>query len=392
MRVVLRKEFREIFRDRRTLFSVVISPLLLTPLMLGLMGAVIQKQTREASVEIYTVGLVGAPGAPSVQRLLQGASQLRLERITRSEAERRIRDRRLRAAVVLPADAEARFREHRSVPVTVLLDAGNDTSRRAVQRLQAVFAERGQQVVATRLRQHGLPAEMAAPFKIIEQRIEGGGAGTLMLSMFLPYVLALSAFVGGLYAANDLVAGEKERGTLETLLVSPASRRDLVLGKFFAVAGVSLIGSLLAVLGILLPFVLPMKAFEWMAQGGLTLGVTAVLVMLVMQVPLAVLGAGVLLAISTYARNQKEAQSYLGPVLLVVSVAAMLSMMMKAEASWIVAFVPILNAALIVKQAVARVFDPLFIGIAFAASIGYAALALLVATRLFEKEGVLLKA
>jgi sodium transport system permease protein len=392
MRAVLRKELREIFRDRRTLFSVIISPLLLTPMMMGLIGGVIQKQMSQARVETYAVGLVGASGAPSVQRLIGAGAQLRIEAVTRAEAERRIKDRRLRAAAVLPADAELRFQQQRSVPVTILLDAGNDTSRRAAERLKAFFAERGEQVVASRLQRHGLAAEMAAPFPVTEQRIDGGGAGTLMLSMFLPYVLALSAFIGSLYAANDLVAGEKERGTLETLLVSPATRRDLVLGKFLAVAGLSLIGSLLSVIGILLPFVVPLKVFDWMAQGGLTLTPAAVLVMLVMQVPLAVLGAGVLLAISTYARNQKEAQSYLGPVLLLVSVAAMLSMLMRAEASWLLAFVPILNAALIVKQAITRVFDPLFIGIAFTASIGYAALALVVATRLFEKESVLLKA
>jgi sodium transport system permease protein len=277
--------------------------------------------------------------------------------------------------------------------VEILLDAGSDTSRGAAQRLQALFREQGQRLVAQRLTQRGLPPELARPFQIRQTEIERAGtAGTFMLAMFLPYVLAISAIVGGLHAANDLVAGEKERGTLETLLASPASRRDLVLGKFFAVAAVSLVSSFLSVIGIIVPFYLPLQAYAWLARGGLTLGPAAVAAMLLVQLPLAVLGAGLLLAISTFARNQKEAQGYLGPVFLGVTVAAMMSMFLPTDAHWSLALVPILNAALVLKQAISNTFDVRFILLAGAASVAYAALAIAFATSLFEKESVLLKA
>jgi sodium transport system permease protein len=390
---VFRKEFREIFRDRRTIYAVIISPLLLTPAMLGLMGAVITKQVRQERVQTYAVGLVGAERAPSVQKALSGARTLRIETVTRSEAQQRVKDRRLRAAMVLPDDAEARFRAQRVVPVKLLMDPGSDASRNASQRLQEWLRRRGERLVAERLQEKGLAPELATPFQASEEPIQGGGSpGTFMLAMFLPYVLAISAIVGGVYAANDLVAGEKERGTLETLLVAPASRRDLVMGKFLACAAVSLVSSFLSIVGLMLPFYLPLQAFEWLARGGLTLTPMTVFVMLIVQLPLAVLGAGLLLAISTFSRNQKEAQTYLGPVFLLVTVAAMLSMFVKAESGWPVALVPILNAALILKQAISNTFDPLFIAVAFAASIAYAAVAVTFATRLFEKESVLLKA
>lgn len=392
---VFRKEFREIFRDRRTTFNVIVSPLLITPLLLGIMGSVIRRQSRQAEVETYAVGLVGAESAPSIRDALAKAPNLRIENITRAEAERRIRMRELRAAAVLPAEAEAMVRTQRTVPVQILIDPASDTSRQAAGRLQALFAERGLRMVAARLRERGLSTELAQPFRTGEQAIPGGGtAGTFMLAMFLPYVLALSAIMGGVYAANDLVAGEKERGTLETLLVSPASRRDLVMGKFLAVAGVCLVSSFLSVVGLMLPFVVPLAAFDWMAQGGggLKLSAGAVVVMLLVQLPLAVLGAGVLLVISTFARNQKEAQTYLGPVLIAVSVAAMLSLLLRSEAGLPLALVPVLNAAMVLKQALSGTFHPAFIALAFAASIGYAAMAVLFATRLFQKESVLLKA
>ena len=125
--------------------------------------------------------------------------------------------------------------------------------------------------------------------------------------------------MGGVYLANDSVAGEKERGTLETLLVSPASRRDLVLGKFMAVASVSLVSCLLSLAGFVWPFYIKLPMFSWMTREGLSLHPAAVLAILLVQVPLAVLGAGILLTISTFARNQKEAQTYLAPVLLIVN-------------------------------------------------------------------------
>jgi sodium transport system permease protein len=390
---VFRKEFREILRDRRTIFAVVISPLLITPLMFALLGSVIGRQTQRQRVESYTVGVIGADHAPSVQQALAKMPNMRFVAVTREEAERRIQRHTLRAAVVFPEEVETRLQKGHTVSVDVLLDAGSDASRRASQRLQALFREGGQRIVAQRLTQRGLQPELARPFQIREQEIKSGGtSGTFMLAMFLPYVLSISAILGGIHAANDLVAGEKERGTLETLLASPASRRDLVLGKFFAIAAVSLVSSLLSVVGIIVPFYLPVQAFAWLARGGLSLGPAAVAAMLLVQLPLAVLGAGLLLAISTFARSQKEAQGYLGPVFLTVTVAAMMSMFLPAESSWPLALVPILNAALVLKQAISNTFDATFLLVAIAASVAYAGLAVTFATRLFEKESVLLKA
>jgi sodium transport system permease protein len=206
-------------------------------------------------------------------------------------------------------------------------------------------------------------------------------------------MLILAAFSGGIYAAFDQVAGEKERGTLETLLVSPASRRDIVLGKFGAVVGVCLVSSLLSIAGLVIPFVSGLKAFDWLARGEVQLSATAALVVLLVLLPLSVLFAGILLAVSTFARNQKEAQTYLGSLFPLVLVPALLGMILGAEsASRLLALVPILNAALIIKQALSGSYDPVFIGLAFAASAVYAAAALWLATRLFQKESVLIKA
>jgi sodium transport system permease protein len=391
--VVFRKEFREIFRDKRSLFNIVISPLVITPLILTLVGSLIKKQVNQARTETVAVGIVGSDRAPAAAATVRGAPNLSFETVTRESAEEAIRKRRLRAAVVLPDDADERLSAMQPVTVTILLDQGSQPSVEAAQRLSGVLTERGQHVVAERLKAHGLSPELATPFTTKEEPVPGSGSlAVMILAGFLPYILAIYAIMGGVSPANDSVAGEKERGTLETLLISPTSRRDLVLGKFLAVAGAALVSSVLSVAGLLLRYSSIADAFGAAGRGNWTLGMPEVAAMLLVMIPLAVLGAGILLAISTYARNQKEAQTYLGPVLVLVSVAAMLSTFLKSDAGLAYAVVPVLNAALVLKQALEHSFNLPFVALACVTSLLYAGLALWFATRLFEKESVLLKA
>jgi sodium transport system permease protein len=390
---IFRKEFREIFRDRRTVFSVVISPLLITPLLFALLGGLINKQVTDIRAERLTVGVVGEKTAPALWKEISRRPDVRFVPTTLADAEQQVKSRKLKAVAVLPADADSSLASNHKVAINILLDPGNESSRTAAGRLGNVFSDAGKKIVAKRLEKKGLSEGFAAPFKVEEQPISsGGGAATLILAMMLPYTLAVAAFGGGIYAANDQVAGEKERGTLETLLVTPASRRDIVLGKFLAVAGVCLVSSLLAVVGMMVPFFSGLKAFEWLAKGGVTLSPIAVVVILLVQIPLAVLFAGILLALSTFARNQKEAQTYLAPLFILILFPAMASMFLKTESARSMALVPVLNATLIIKQGLANSFDAVFITLAFLASAAYAALALTFAIRLFQKEGVLIKA
>jgi len=396
--IVARKEFREIFRDRRTLMSVIIGPLVITPALLAVIGIFIGGQVEKAKTQIYPVGIVGTDAAAHLLAKMQTALKrvapnVRVTPISEGDAERQIKARRLDAVAVLPPDADRLLAQQKPIPVKILEDAGDETSQGAAARLSAIWEAMGKQLVVERLRALGQPPEFATPFVVTEQPIaQGGSVATLVLSRMLPYILILGAFGGSIYAAFDQVAGEKERGTLETLLVSPASRRDIVLGKFGAVVGVCLISSLLSVIGFMVPFFSGAKAFEWLSKGGAHLSLPAIGVTLLVLLPLSVLFAGVLLALSTFARNQKEAQTYLGSLFPLVLLPAMLSMFMGADAGLKLALVPILGASIIIKQALSDSYNAAFILIAFAGSVLWASLALFVATRLFQKESVLIKA
>lgn len=390
---VLKKELRDIFRDRRTTLNVIFSPLVITPMIFALIGNMTSKRSKEMESERVSIAIVNSAKAPRLMEAIKGADNIDFTPTDRQTAEDGIRKRRFKAAAVVPDDAQQAMGEDRTVKITLLVDEGNDTSVGAGRRLEGLFEERGKRVVAQRLMEQGLSSELATPFQTVRKGIEGGGSvAILMLSTILPYMLALYAITGGVSAANDLVAGEKERGTLETLLVSPASRRDLVVGKFLCVVSVSLLSSVLSVVGMLWPFYTPFKVFHWLAEGGLTLTPLSILMILLVQIPLAVLGAGVLLVISTFSRNQREAQTYLGPVLIVASTLAIMSMILKADAGIVYAFAPILNAALVLRQSLDGTPNAMFVGIASVTSFIYAVVALVLAVILFEREDVLMKA
>ena len=394
--VIFRKEFFEVLRDGRTRFNTFISPLLLTPIFLLAIGGLARSQMEAAQKETVPVAFVGVQKSATLSDTLKvaPADHFKVTNVaTEAEAEALIRDKTVRAALVFPADSETALAESRRIPVTVLAEQGRQSSAEAAARLKSFLDSRTSRLVALRLQENALPQQLATPFVTQDKNIKGGvSAATGLVTSFLPYVLAIYAIVGGVSLANDTVAGEKERGTLETLLVSPASRRELVTGKFIAVAVVAMIGGFCSVVGFIWPFYVPLPAFAFLAKSGLTLTFTGIAAMFLVEIPLCVMGAGILLSVSTFARNQREAQSFLAPVMLIGTLGAMMSLVLKSEAPLFWAAVPITNASLVLKQALEGVWNPAFVGVAFVTTILYAAAAVIFAAHAFQKESILLKA
>jgi len=394
--VIFRKELFEVLRDGRTRFNTFVSPLLLTPLIIFVIGGVVRNQIKAAEKETVPVAFVGVKESATLSDVLKIAPSDNLkvtEVATAAEAETLIRDKKVRAALVFPADSQAALDESRQLTVTVLSEQGRQTSGEAAARLSALLDNRASRLVALRLQENALPQQLAKPFAPVEKNIKGGvSAATGLITSFLPYVLAIYAIVGGVSVANDSVAGEKERGTLETLLVSPASRRELVTGKFLAVATIAMLGGFCSVIGFIWPFYVPIPAFSFLAKSGLTLTFAGIAAMFLVEIPLCVMGAGILLTVSTFARNQREAQSYLAPVMLVGTLGAMMSLVLKSEAPIYWALVPITNASLVLKQALEGVWNPAFVSVACVTTLIYAVAAVLFAAHAFQKESILLKA
>ncbi len=392
--IIFRKEFREIFRDKRTRMQVIISPLIVTPLLFALLGQLAKGQMERTKTHTYSVGIVHGDAFPDFGRQLRLSLQFKTTDLhTEAEAAELIRKRKQEAVIVLSPDTLAKITASQPAPVKILTDGGSEESQNAAKFLEAVFQKLNDGIVKTRLQAQGMSDAVLTPFKITQENIPGaGGSGMLFLTQMLPYFLILSIFGGSFYAAIDLVAGEKERNTMETLLVSPASRKDIALGKFAAIMSVCLVSALLSMAGLMIIFLSHLKVYDWLAQGGLHLSAAAVGVIALSVLPVSVLFAGILLGLSTFSRNQKEAQGYIGSLMTLILLPAMASMFVSGAADLKLALVPILNASIMIKQALNGNYNWTFVALAFTSSAVYAVAALLYVVNAFQKESVLLKA
>ncbi len=394
--VVYRKELTDSLRDRRTVLSMIAVPILLMPMLTIGLGLVSVLLFGRAMLEIPTVMVLGGQDSPAVLAALHALPEIRIVP-ARPDYAREISEKQIRAAVEIPRDFDAAVA--RGDPVTVRIDMyqGELKSGFGADRVQKFFTDYRDAVVRQRLQSRQLPARLAAPF-VIEQKnvVAPEKVGGELIGGLVPYFVILLCLTGAMYPAIDLTAGEKERGTIETILCSPVSRVHLVLGKFLMVLTASLFTALLAILSMGMTFVAGKKILARLSPlnaTGLALSISlkAVIWVFVMIVPLAVLFSAALLAIALFAKSYKEAQSYLSPLTVFVILPAIVSILPGVDLNAGLSLIPVLNTSLVSKEIVAGSYPWNYMALIFASSCLYAAGALAVAIHLFQREDVLFR-
>jgi sodium transport system permease protein len=198
-----------------------------------------------------------------------------------------------------------------------------------------------------------------------------------------------------MYPAIDLTAGEKERGTMETILSSPISRLDLVGGKFLLVFSASLATAILSVISMGGSFAILGRTSLMNSSGGqtlaLNLGLLSVVSVFLMALPLAFLFSAVLMTIALFAKSYKEAQSYLTPMTFLIVIPAVASVMPGVELTPKLALIPILNTSLVCKEIITGTYHWNSIALIFVSTCVYAGVALFLAVKTFQRESVLFR-
>ena len=220
-----------------------------------------------------------------------------------------------------------------------------------------------------------------------EKEIIGKSAGG-----YLPYFLILLGFMGALYPALDLGAGEKERGTLETLLSSPASRLDIVIGKVIVVTLSALASSLSAIIGIFLSFKAnPQIPNQMISLFDDIINVPTILTVFSLIVPICVFFASILLAISIYAKSFKEAQTISAPFQFLIIIPVLLTLLPGTELNAFTALVPILNVSLATKEVIAGSITTFYMIEVFISLFAYAGLSIMWCVYSFNQEGTIFR-
>lgn len=403
------KELKDSLRDRRTLLSTIIIPTLVMPLLTFGVGKVMSSVLKKAQEDIPTVAIIGGLDSPAVVAVLKKSDKMKVV-ATPADWKEAIGDKKLRVAVELPAGFEAGLKAGDAPAVKVYNYTGELKSENGARVVERFLIDLREQTIVDRLAEHSLPKSLAKPFEFKRENVAPPEkVGGNLFGGFVPYLIIILCFSGAMYPAMDLTAGEKERGTMETLLCSPVARVDIVLGKFLMV----LTGSLSAMFFMLISMGVTAAVGGSLMTGGsggttrVGLGAaqaqtaTGVIPMidplglvgvLAMVFPVAVMFAAATFTVALFAKSYKEAQSYVGPMIIVVIMPAVIGMLPGIDLNARLALVPLLNLSLVCKEMLSGVWHWNYIAIIFGSSCVYAGVALALAVRMFKREDVIFRA
>jgi len=391
---VYRKEILEVSRDRKTLVFMLVLPLVLIPLLLQVMVDFVAEANKKAATETLTYALVGEEHLPGLSEALDGVGGFERVEIDSVEAiPAKLKAEELKFALVVPEP----LGESQQSIVELHYDNASMTSK-VKARTADVLKEFGEGVRAERLTALGIrtfsdQSAIIAPVVMVER-----GTASMReklgenLGGILPYMVIPFCFLGALYPAIDLGAGEKERGTLETLLLAPVSRLRLVLGKYLVVFTSGLVSATLSLVAIGGWFAIegPKLAGE-LSEITASIGAVDLALVWLMLVPTTAMFAAILLSISIYAKSFKEAQSFAAPFNMLCILPAVAAMLPGVELNWKWALVPVSNIALAIKELIKGTMDYSMLGVILASSSVVAGVLLVFCTRWFSRESVLFR-
>ena len=378
---VMRKELRDLSRDRRTLaLALFLGPLLYPALMLG-MGYLTENRIRTQVDKTLEIPMVGAEHAPNLVKFLATNG------ITAAPApanlDTAIRSQEIDAALRISPDYAEDWRNGRPALVEIIRDSTRRDADIPTQRLQAALNAYSQQVGALRLLARGIDASVARPVNIgLQDMATPEAKQGMLLSVLLPYLLILTSFIGGAYLILDATAGERERQSLEPLLATPAPRSAVVSGKIAAACMIGLATLLLTLL-----------AFKFSAQFAGTLGrqlnvsFLAIGKMLLILVPMLFIGTSLLTYLAASAKSMKEAQSHMTWLMLLpmIPTFALMATPLKSQ-PWQFAVPFLAQNQLLLKVIRNEYISAQTWGIYVAAAFGVAALLWYAAVRRYHQE------
>lgn len=393
------KELKDTLRDRRTLITTFLLPTLLIPGMIFGAGFVMSKVIHQARSEQSTVMVLGGEDSPALLAALRADEGFRL--IDPADDWRdQISNKRVRVAIEVPPGFDAALAMDEAPTVTIYHYQGEMKSGMGRGQVDGFLRGYREEVVQASLAARGLPASLAQPFDIESENVAppekvGGNA----FGGMVPYIIVILSFTGAMYPAMDLTAGEKERGTMETLLCSPLNRVNIVLGKFLmtmtaSVTTMALSLTMLGICAMLGGSVLGGGSGAGGGGGGPMMSVDSwgLVGVFAMIVPITVLFAAGLLTVSLFAKSFKEAQSYVSPGMILVILPAVMGMLPGIELTPKTALIPITSLSLVCKEMLSGVWNWGYIGLIFGSSVVYAGAALWLCVKMFNRESVMFRA
>jgi sodium transport system permease protein len=379
---VFLKELRESLRDRRVLINTfLIGPLLGPAVFVVIINVILSRELEKAERPLPVV-VIGAGYAPNlVTALTQSGLQVRAA-IANPEAA--VREQRVDLVLRIPASFAEDWRAGRPAQLELIYDSSRSEGKAQIQRLESMINSYSRLNGAMRMMVRGLSPTLANPVLIADRDQATPQARGALLFAMLPYMMVFAAFLGGMFLAIDATAGERERQSLEPLLVNPVPRWQILLGKWLATSAFSLVSVSLS----LIAFVIAGRLLPTDRLGmTLELGWRFAAVVLPLMVPLVLLISILQTLVAAFARSFREAQTQLGLLQLLPMIPSMLLVVMPFKTQLWMFAVPLLAQQLTIMRLLrGELVTPLQVLICAATTLLSALLVFLVARRVYDSE------
>jgi sodium transport system permease protein len=354
--IIFKKELMDTLRDKRTLFIMIILPIILIPGIFGLITKFQLHQMDKANKKILNIAIIDNHNGNILLDSLNLRTDFKIfTGLKDHEIENLIQLDSLDLGIIIDSEFDNHIYSKQTGIINILFKSTEDLNI-ANKKITKIINYYSNQISSKRMISLNIDPTLFHPIKVNEQDIAtkqekiGKSIGGL-----LPYFFIIFCYMGSMYPAIDLGAGEKERGTLETLLSSSANRQSILIGKLGVVILAGLLSAFVSMLGLggMLQFyssMIPKELFNIIFQM-ITMKNMALIFLLL--IPLNIFVGSLLLSISIFSKSFKEAQSLANPFMIIIIIPVYLGMMPGIELNFSTAIIPILNVTLATKELLA---------------------------------------
>ncbi len=387
---VFLKELKDTLRDRRTLIAMLVIPILVFPLILGIMTSVTRSMEKSQKEDVFNVALIGNEHSEFTRLISSVPEELGPKSLVFLSDTTGLKDLikkdSIQLAFVSPTDFDETEKMDEQNFIHIYFQGTNlGTKDRADAYLDFVSSD----LLENRLKKRSINPLIMEPLIPIHHNVASDKEmlGKLV-GGFLPYLFIIFGFIGCMYPAIDLFTGEKERKTLETLLTAPIARWKILFGKMLVVVLSGIAAATFALVGLYLS----LDVFQLVEDKTILDLIRSILspsfigMLYLLLLPLTVFFAGLMIPLTVYAKTFKEAQSILTPINFIVILPALVGFLPSIELTAMTALIPIVNIVLSTKELVAGTLNPLLLLLSFSVMVVFACISVFVSYRQFGKE------
>lgn len=389
--IVYRKELLEMLRDKRTIFTTFILPLILYPLLFIGFGSIMSRQEQVLEERGAQIALVDSVQTEVSQSIIESIRDNKgFELIAYAKEAKTLLDEGELQAIVSIADS-TNASGLSVYKVSVSFDSSKERNLLVYNKIKDSVNQSKDSNIASYLETKAIDPGIMDFIQVSSVDVASSQKKVgSFLGMFLPYLMIMMLVAGASMVAGDLVAGEKERHTLETLLVSSAGRNELVIGKYLTVITVAMVNVVVNLFSMSF-------SMQYLLGSAAELGdftsipVWGFLILLAAMIPLATFFAALLMSLSTFSRNIKEAGSYQQPVMIISMLLGMISFLPSVEINTLLSLVPVVNIALLFRAVLTNEFQWLHIFLTVGSTLILDVIAIWMTIKLFNTESVLFR-